>query len=949
VAGPLYGRNELVAAVARSEAALTLLTGDSGIGKSAILEAAAATPSAGWLNSSPSRLAASAGAVQQGVLEALADLIAQVVSERGSFEEIGDHLVGASERFVKENVKQLSKVVGAELLELVRSRLGPNFGQAVGRYISSLREEMDQTLAARLAAVADESTAGVLSAFAAEVVTNAGERRIGLYFDVGERLSDSEVRILADLADGVPSRCHVRVAFIVDNSHAADRIAELLALATNAFEISVEPLPTRSVEAWLTDTETDVELGAAMRATGGYPLLIGDLIRDLAMGGSIEDLPLNQQVTQRTERSWRALSDEASVVARKLCVLEDPLPEARLREIVGLDTATFGHVVAQLEYARLFPIRVAGQPWFHEQRRAFVLGRLTPAELDEASSKAASATWHELEASYDQKLVTQFARLATAATTLRSEDQRLDAVLNASDDELAVLSALVELLTPESNGATKGDTLFRHARQFTSSALIPRATLAALQEVNLVATASNEHTTIVVPILSPQAIAAVQGAAYDRLVRAPVPELSVLVFDLGLRPRLGPFTQARVGIGRPSVGGMARMASGGDAEAGFGARSPNRHDPAPHVLVRARYAERPMWLVASYENVETRDEASRGLIGLSTEIFGEPLSVERVFSQPLQVLPASHFVNSALRAARVTAHDPRGDNLRVELTQTLSHETRLALRVATAKQVRDLSSDLERHAMILEDTFAIYWDEQERARIECTVRGAGEEAIRVENLASAAEDSQYFAFDLEQMLGLQPNASITRVARHWGEASSDDPIFTELADLRSKMRAFNSAQPRKGFVLAHRALEEALRDGFLRQLNDARALLELVSQTREVQPIPPTALYVHVLLEAPTPGWVAGAGSDVIGIERESDSGTDDVHVAVTQGGVDVSGLFPRATGDGRALFREAFGFSPDREVGDFLSGLHTDVEGFLNAYCGFHSDDLHVRWPEEL
>ena len=58
-----------------------------------------------------------------------------------------------------------------------------------------------------------------------------------------------------------------------------------------------------------------------MKATAGYPLDIGDVIRDLELGGTIGDAPLNQLVAQRAETSWTALSDGAAVVARKLCVL----------------------------------------------------------------------------------------------------------------------------------------------------------------------------------------------------------------------------------------------------------------------------------------------------------------------------------------------------------------------------------------------------------------------------------------------------------------------------------------------------------------------------------------------------------------------------------------------------------------------------------------------------
>jgi hypothetical protein len=945
VAEGFYGREELVDAVARSEAPLTLLTGDSGIGKTRVLEAAAG-PRPGWINSKPRWFAASSGAVQQGVLSALGDVVATVATERGSVAELGDRLADAAERMLMENVRELGLVIGAELLEIVRSRLGPQFGKALSRYVSKLSEQVDESLAVRLAAAADESTATVLAMFAAEVVAVAEDRRIALYFDVGERLNDEEIRILADLAERIPHGCHVRVAFATFGGDSVARVAELRLLAPAIHEIEVLPLDESDVEAWLTDTGTDVPVGRVMKATGGYPLHIGDLIQDVEKGATVNDLPLNEQVARRVEAAWQELPVEAAGVARSLSVLEEPLPEAKLRELVALEAGPFAQAIDILVRARIFPTRVNGQPWFHEQRRSYVRRKLTLDELDEASTRAAEAVWDQLRETLDPRYATQFADLAANASTLRSSDEKLDAVLGLDVAEHAAMAALIELMTPGNRGAAEADQLFRNARRFTDIALDPLAVLAKLEEVGLVVTASNDYSTAVVPILTARAIAAIEGRAYRNLNRSPVPELASLVLQIGVRPHLGEFTQARFGIGRPSIGGLARTAGGGDPEPGFGALSPDRRNPGTHLLCRGSYADRPLWLVASYDSLEAREEARQELEAVDTEIFGGRLRVGEVFDHPSRVVPEQRFANAAARAAGLgpSGVPPTGD-IKVPLVEDLDRLRHHELRVETAMALRALAGDIERAAMDLDEPFALYWDEGEQTRIDCTVYGGEEKAIRVPGLADVGlGESRYAFFEIEQLLELGASERLQNVTRGVGRGQQGDPVFAEIARRRNRAFAFNSAQPPRAVALEPVVLEELIRGGFLRVMADARVLATVMP--REPAPLPPTALHVYVVLENPLSGWKPGCAAEVIAAESESKSGEDEVYFGLSRSGVDVTGFFPRVTDDAAARFESAYGFSPSPSGPSHSWMMFGDLDMLLRDYAGFHEDDLAPHWP---
>jgi hypothetical protein len=945
VADRLYGRDQLVDELGRAEAPLTLITGDSGVGKTRVLEAAALAR-AGWLNAPPRQLALSDGALQQGVVDGLAHVAAEVTAEQGRARELGERMAAAAASFASEQVQELGRAIGAELLEIVRSRLGPKFGNALADYVRHLRTQSEEALAARLAALAEESTAAALASVAGEVVAFAGGPRIALHFDAGERLSEREWRILGDLAERLPERMHVRIAVATFRAPLAARVSDLRLHVPSCHEIPIPPLDEESVGSWLADAGVDLEIARAMRSTGGYPLHMGDLIRDLERGGTVSDAPLNEQVARRTESSWNALSAGARAVARRLCVLSDPLPRPRLQALVGLDAAVFGATVEELVRARIFPSRVDGEPWFHEQRRAFVRRRLTDVELDEAATAAAAAVWAELSEAYDPRWVTEFAALAADAKTLQREDPKVAAVLSLREPEHALLAAIVELATPENRGGGAADQLFRHARAFTDAEIEPISTLAALEDAHLVATASNEHATVVFPALTAKAVAVIEGSARDRLKRHPVEQLITLVLEVGFRGPLGDFAEVRCGVGDPSMGGLARMAGGGDPEGGFHAKPPNREDPGLHLIGRASYADRPLWFIGSYDDIAARERALVEVSSTTTDLFGEPLSVTDVLRHPVEPVPAQRFVNAAVRAGSVDAFGlTESGDLRVELDSLLPRERLEQVRVEAARVIRARASLLERYAMELDEPFAIYWDESDSHVIECTVYGGEEHAVHVPGLLELIGESQrYVTFAIERELGLTPPARFQNYRGTYGQASSYDPVFTELARRRQRAHLFNSAQPQRVITLESQTLESLTREGFLRLVGDARALASVM--VREPAPLPPTELCVFVLAGEPMPGWVAGAGSSVLAVERESEARQDAVHFAFALSGVDVSDGWPTAVGDVTELFRSVFGFSPE-DVEALGAGTRVhDVFDLLREYVGLSRHDYDLRWP---
>ena len=94
----------------------------------------------------------------------------------------------------------------------------------------------------------------------------------------------------------------------------------------------------------------------------------------------------------------------------------------RLRELLDLDPTAIGQLEEDLIRARVFSVEVNGRPWFHEQRRRFVVERiLKEDERAEASARAIGLLmdWGRADGSFDR--MPEIARLLPDASGLLAE------------------------------------------------------------------------------------------------------------------------------------------------------------------------------------------------------------------------------------------------------------------------------------------------------------------------------------------------------------------------------------------------------------------------------------------------------------------------------------------------------------------------------------------------
>jgi hypothetical protein len=692
----IYGREDLVGMLARSTAPVTLLTGDSGVGKSTVLAAAQQTTQDA-LAPAPRRVPHSGGALQYALLQALSDAMSTYVEERGRARELVDHVVEVADRLTSEGAQELTKVAIRELLALVRGRLGDDAGKAVTAYLEQLSSTVDERLVARLGAAVDSGVAGLVLDLAAEICGFVGDQQIRLALDAGERLREEDVRLLADLSERLPEQLRLLLAFSTHTDAQQQRV-EFLVGSDSIVEQPVPGLDADSIARWLADEGLDPGAASEIaRVTGGYGLHLGDLIAHLKQGGSIEDAPLNVAFAHRTNEAWQSLPVDVARYARALCVFADPLPYARLLAFFQVDATTWGAIEDRLWRARIFSVKVNGQRWFHEQRRQYLLHEVL--SLDEraaASTRAAKELYALVHQDAAVERLVELAVVVAAATPLLQADDQLAAAMLLDRDELALAASLIEVIEPASSvPAVSGETLLDYARNtFGASGDLIEALRRLGQRGLVVVQERSGAATATTSWRSGLLAATIGGRAVRELGRLPVPAAASRVFELEVRPRLGAFSKVHYGLGDPSATALSKMVIELDrpSSPSLIGRRPNA---SSNLLVRGSYAGRGFYAAASFASDDERNAARERLNGLRGEILGQRFEVNFLMTHPADLVPSRRFLKAAERLTDRRLGTPVASwSASLDLDQPLAPEAALRRKAVARQTIRERSNAL---------------------------------------------------------------------------------------------------------------------------------------------------------------------------------------------------------------------------------------------------------------
>jgi hypothetical protein len=851
----LFGRSREVARLAASRAPLTLLTGDSGVGKSGVLAAAQAeTPDA--IAPDPRSLPSSGGALQGLLLEGIAAALAADATARGSSDELAARLAGAAERVVAQGGQGLARLIGQEVLALVRGQLGENVGEGLIAYAAALKEPADERLAVRLDNALDRGAAELVISFAAELLLSLDHQSVVLAFDAGERLAPEDVRVLSDLAEGLPEGMRIRIAVSTYAGGRQDIVDELRSVGVAVADIELEGIAEDGIREWL-DAEnlTDVDVAQLRRATGGYALYVGDLIAHLKDGGVIEQAPLHEQLARRTEEAWRGLSAEVAGRARRLCVFADPLEGERTASLLELSASEWAETEERLHRARIFSIEVNGRPWFHEQRRRYLLEqKLTNEERAAACADGVAVVCAIAQETGRTDRLVELAELLPHASVLLEENEQLRAIVDLDEPQLSLCAALVELMEPATGEARVVDAqaLLRHARRVfeTSDDLI-----AALRQIGkgpLVQLMEQQHGAVARSLVSEQLVVfAIIGRARRSLPRTPIPGAAGAVFETVIRSRAEPFLATAYGIGDARMAGLG--AGSVDLRRRLGALAlVDGRDTGPNLLLRGHYGGRPFYAHLSFEEDSQREQAYNELHKLTTEVLDQPFDVSDLLLHPSQALPARRFLLAARRllgGELNLSFDGTAASRKLTVAQTM--EERLETRAAVIRLVRERAGVVERCAMDIDKPIGfLFYEDGEFSHI-AEVIGGREDARPAAGPARHSFDEPFWAYMIEELDSLTPQERVAIVKFSMGGADRDsDPAIEVLADLAKQVAHFNTVQQRVQIDLNDPCLVEQIEQALNLRLDDARALHESGLFGGDLDPPAPIAYEIRLMQES---------------------------------------------------------------------------------------------------
>lgn len=926
----LYGREGLLERLASTTAPVALLVGDSGTGKTAILDELQARSNA--VAPAPVRVSYAPGSLQIALLESLAGAVALMAQDTSAAERIGRSLVDAASRVADTRLKDLRAAVGKHLLSLVRARVGDELADLLESFGSELTVSAEQSLAARITAASDGDVVDQIVAFAEEVNAMAGEGEVDLALDDLDRLDGGDLRRLADIAGRLPPGLRIRGSFTTWHSTSRERFE---ALQLGGVEgIPIPGLDERDIAAWLSEQQLDVRLvPAVIAATNGYPVHVADAIGLLHRDPSaraLEALTPDEVTAVRTRQAWRELDSASQIVAAKLCVYQDPLPTIRVCSLLGLDEMAWGTLAIRLIDAGL--LLDDQRRWFHELRRRVIWQDLISQEMRQVALRAATdelRTQLQLPAAKPSDFV-DFARVAAENEDLQSAEAGLRAATEATPSEVAIAAAALELIEySHGERVIDAEVLLSHARDSFPAMDDPLAALDRLVDRGLMHVESNRHAAVAVPIWGSETTVQVfLGRAAAEVGRIPVAQLATAVFESRFRSRLGSFDAVMYGVGSPSMATAANEVASlhrrpKDGVVYLGGREPG-------LAIRGRHGSVPLYAAVSYADPGQRDAAAEDLRQLDEDLWGEPVSVDDILALPSQVVPSLRF------ARALTWLDGRGDfSLHMLHPVDAQDHYSLADQVSADRNIREVvrerSDILELYAYGLEHPVGYAYGRS----------ADGEVVVEIENGAGLVEipadwgrllQEPFGRLKLAAHLALEPGQHLRRV--NWRSGTNRrDPVTDSIVDLRNSASRYNANQLPMEVTLDEMHLGELLREAFELREADGRALLEVLPGMGLALP-DPTTTFLVLELDDPSPRWVPGAHA-LLHTARLPRAEGETVAIRVV------------GTGDGRdrrSLFEDAFGI----DVTSAQSNGSGEAIGGLSKLLGYGRGELRLRYSDD-
>jgi hypothetical protein len=818
----LYGRSALLGEIVGSEAPVTILVGNSGIGKTELLvHAQRATEFS--LAPPPVEVFSRQGALVEAVADSLASALAQVVGDPDGATQL---------RRVQEFVVELGKraggfvaqVVKEAFLQQLRLHLGDRAFELGSELAEALKNGSYETLGSRIGDIRNSDVISELVSIATDLRELSGCSQLSLALDRLEILPEDDVRLLVDLARLLPSGVVLKAALLDTTTKGFDTLQLLEDLADNGIAtISIGPLDEPAIREYLKAADLDPALAPeVMQQTGGYPLHVGDLVRHLTTGGHLAEIAINAKFGRMIQPRWDALTPETRQVARQLCLTERPLPLDIILTSLGVQDSAWWDMVETLRTERIFSQIVGGMPWFHEQRRRWLVDQISQEEKRATALRMLPAVCKVAISPSGWSYCTTLAQLVRYADDSIS-DKSLEQVAALNDAELSLAGAALEL------GAS-------HARPADAAMLLAHARGAFRAEGDLVVALDSMVDKRLLNVQGfPEAQAtaihgtfdrleevAIGGLCQERLGRLPVRDLAWVLWETSLGRNAPSPHLAVCGVGWIHAGDeieqvhIAKMRSNQTIGRFYG------------CLVVGDLQGVPVYAVAS----ATADEVpalKAAWSGATGEIGGCTLKVRAVVPVPSERMRGKRW--------SVAANDllERQGSLASDSIPDLSLEAEMQITASASQTMRLGSSPTERLVGGLDEQQHIYFwgDESEATKVHALGQTAG--STRISPPRHWSMGDQMVRLRLADQISLPLNCRVGKIVSGFRRLDQH-PLKAVASEVDKDTQSFNKHRQRIEVDVREGQLEAWLgRVMDLRQ-QDAERLFEGVDAEGLVAP-----------------------------------------------------------------------------------------------------------------
>jgi hypothetical protein len=829
---------------------VVLVTGDTGTGKSSVLQTTVAEYANTVVAPPVAVCLFDSGALQAALIDAFATVLATAGPGEARWRDLAKRFRHATRDAAIEVGKALADAVVEEVVEFAKTKLGENAGKGLLKFWKTLKKDTSPDLRRTLRAQSDINVVRLLVRMSDEVASVVG-RDLVITLDEGNRLSDDDQRILGSIAAVPAKRVRIVVAWSTAEVDSLPGLARLRKLGLP--EVAVAGLSRDDVQRWLATAGMAQLTDDIHSLTAGYPLLVEGLVAYLRSGGSLERYSAPTLFNDVLADALTRLPTDAHHAARRLSAFTYPLPEDEIPGYLGVDAVAWGAMRNALERERVFSVRYPDGTWFHESRRTYLWSAvLTEPERQQVGQSAYSQLLEHqrrAEATYSAGAFRQISALAPYARESLTANPTLASVIGMTTDQLGVLAAAIELANVEPGSPTPADQIVIHAHTAygvdRAHAINGLPALQALSIVDLkeIPRGEPDRTESVADLLLDyESDVVARGRIQTVLGKAAVPHLADHV--------------VRIHLERVRLESYAIITQAGHADALQVIDNANLVR-APALLQRVgdpvlgiwlHYGDQPVTVVGVFNTTAHRAAAEREMANLSGTSFGRRVVIDRTFQDPTHTIASLRFMRAVYFATGLSVHSDHRE-------YWLDNPPPLPMLEFAQRQVdllgllRSETDELEREVYDLTQPSGVAIARQGKTEYRLDVRGAAHvHPMDFDKTTDILAEKSLVSARMELALSLTSTISTKHLTTQtWLEERTQDPVVELLGTLRKRAEKFNARQPRTVIHLEKGRLQAQLAAAHIRDQRLARKISETITigGERGIRPSRALRLAIH--------------------------------------------------------------------------------------------------------